>query len=329
MELDLSDSNVTQLDDLSPVAWRKINLNQNFVPHIFWDSLPISLVELSAARNEVRHIDIDMPFPFLQTLHLNKNYIRSFRMDVVLSALETLDLSLNWIESLQFLEHMPSLKHLNLSHNEVEILQYLPQSLETLNASHCRIKMIQSKLPPNLKELNLSHNCLKQGGLPLSWGSSLQSLNLSFNQLRTFPKRLPDSVEHINLAMNQIEEIPSIIPFSLKTLILSYNRVRVLPWKTNAQLHILKIDSNRLTQEFHQKPSWVTQFLAENNWNDSEHHQTQRLVKRCWKRFLLKKRLRHIYRSRSIYDELMMVALHPDHILQTDTFSPEWFKRTT
>jgi Leucine-rich repeat (LRR) protein len=186
--------------------------------------------------------------------------------------------------------------------------------------------MIQSKLPPTVKEVNLSHNCLKQGGLPLSWGSALQSLILSFNQLKTFPKRLPDTVEQINLTMNQLEEFPSKLPVAMKTLNLTCNRIRSLPWKLNVRLKILKVDSNLLTQEFNENPSWVTHFLAQENWNRSEHHQTQRLVKQCWKRYLLKKRLRHIYRSRQIYDELLLVALHPDHILQTDTFSPEWFK---
>ena len=327
MELDLSDSNLTQFQDLSPVAWRKINLNHNFLFHIFWDNLPISVEYISAARNEVRHIDIDMPFPFLQTLLLSKNHIRSFRIDVILSSLQTLDLSQNWIESLQFLDHMPALKHLTLSHNEVELLQNLPQSLETLNASHCRIKLVQTRLPPNLKELNLAHNNLKQGGLPLCWGS-LQSLTLSFNQLKSFPKRLPDTVTHINLAMNEIEDIPSKLPASLHTLLLNHNRIRHVPWKTNVHLHILKIDFNRIIQDFTNGTlPWVTHFLVNNNWNDPEHNQTQRIVKRCWKRYLLKKRLRHIYRSRVIYDELLMVALHPDHVLQTDVFSPEWFSK--
>lgn len=326
MELDLSDSNVSKLDDLSPVAWRKINLNNNFLRHLFWDHLPISVTELLVGRNEIRHIDIDMPFPSLQTLLLNKNYIRSFRIDVVLSSLETLDLSNNWIESLSFLQHMPSLKHLNISQNDVQTLEHLPPTLETLNANNCRIHMIQSRLPHNLKELNLAHNLLKQGGLPLSWGSNLQTLNLSFNQLKSFPKRLPDCLQQINLAKNEIEDFPPKLPLSLKTLTLSHNRIRYIPWNQNVRLYMLKVDSNRLIQDFSsQNLSWTNQLILENNWNTTEHNQAQRRVKECWKRYLLKKRLRHICRSRKIYDELLMVALHPNHILQTDTFSPEWF----
>ncbi len=324
MELDVSESNETYLHDLSPVAWTSINLNQNHLRHISWDHLPISLKIFSASRNELKHIDMDMPFPSLETLLLNKNFLRSFRIEVVLNSLQTLDISQNWLGDLQFLQHLPNVKHLNLSYNDFEVLEYLPRHLETLVASHCKLKMIQNKLPSTLKELNLSYNALKQGSLPRSWGS-LEKLTLCFNQLKKFPKYLPDTLKHLNLVSNQIEDLPSKLPSSLQMLNVSQNRIRFIPSSWN-RLHILKIDSNQLTQDFtNQTPSWITHFWAENNWNLPEHHSKQSLVKQCWKRYLLKKRLRHIYRSRHIYNELLMVTLHPDHILQTDVFSPGWF----
>jgi len=327
MELDVSESNETHVRDLSPVAWTSINLNQNHLRHIPWDHLPLSLKTFSATRNELKHVEIDMPFPFLETLSLNKNFMRSFRVEVILSALKTLDISQNWLDNLLFLQHLPNVKHLNLSYNDFEVIEYLPRNLETLQASHCKIKMIQSKLPSTLKELNLSYNALKQGGLPRSWGG-LETLTLCFNQLKKFPKNLPDTLKHINLVSNQIEEIPRKLPSSLQMLNLSQNRIRAIPPPMNQtnRLQILKIDSNLLTQDFtNQTPSWITHFWAEDNWNLVSHHSAQRLMKQCWKRYLLKKRLRHIYRSRHIYNELLMVTLHPDHILQTDVFSPGWF----
>jgi Leucine-rich repeat (LRR) protein len=327
MELDLSDSNVKHLRDLSTRAWKTILLDFNEIPHIHWDNFPISLTKLSINHNELKHIDIDMPFPSLETLLLNRNYIRSFRMDGILSSLQTLDLSKNYIGDTQFLLCMPSLKHLNLSYNNIEILRDLPSTLETLDARHCRIKMVQSRLPSMLEELNLSHNCLKQGSTPLAWGTRLRILNLSFNHLKSFPKKLPDSLEWISIAGNRVEEFPEKLPMCMKTVIVNENKIRSLPLGMNIRLDLLMANSNRLTQDFHRSPiTWANTFWAEDNWNDLEHHRMQPLVKKCWKHYLLKKRLRHIYRARRVYDELLLVALHPDHILQTDVFSPEWFK---
>ena len=103
------------------------------------------------------------------------------------------------------------------------------------------------------------------------------------------------------------------------------NTLRQLPKKTNVRLQVLIVTSNQLTQDFEKEPiQWTKDLLCDFNWNDEKHHMAQPKIKKCWKRYILCKRLRHISRVRKIYEELLMIALHPDRILQTDTFSPGW-----
>jgi Leucine-rich repeat (LRR) protein len=220
---------------------------------------------------------------------------------------------------------MPSLKHLNITQNDIKVLQNLPGTLQSINAKFNRIQMIQSRLPPGLLELDLLGNSLRNGSLPHHWGNNLRVLNLAYNSLTEFPKRLPDTLEDIRLINNKIEVLPNRLPSKLIRLTLSGNKIRTLPENMNVHLEVLLICKNHLTQNFEKKPlSWANYFLEDDNWNTMDHHIAQTILRRCWKRYLLKTRLRQIARSRRIYHELLMVALHPDHILQTDVFSPEW-----
>ena len=246
-------------------------------------------------------------------------------MDIHLPVLHTLSAKSNRLTTLDFLTSMPSLKHLNIGQNDVKVLENLPRTLESIHAKFNKITMIQSRLPLGLIELDLLGNSLRNGSLPLHWGNSLRVLNLSYNSLTEFPKKLPDTLEDLRLIENMIEVLPNRLPPNLIRLTLAGNKIRTLPEVMNVRLEVLMISKNRLTQDFNKNPvSWTNYFYEEDNWNKQEHHISQTILRRCWKRYLLKTRLRHIARSRRIYNELLQVALHPDHILQTDTFSSEW-----
>jgi Leucine-rich repeat (LRR) protein len=214
------------------------------------------------------------------------------------------------------------LETLCLDKNIIQTLDNLPPTLKRLSAKQCSIRMIQSRLPAGLEHLNLFDNKLQYAGLPFNWGKALKTLDLGFNQIQRFPKSLPDSVRTINLERNKLEAIPSQLPQSLLSLNLTRNKLLSLPHQSNISLALGAFNQNRLTERVH--PPWIKICLMEQNWNTELHDSHQKKIKKIWKRYLLRKRLRILSRTRAIYYELLEVALHPDHILQTDVFSPEW-----
>lgn len=321
--LDMSDTNLDELSDLSHLSIQSIDLRRNSLKGILFESIPLGIQNLSLDDNDIHNLEFDILFQNLKSISASRNKLIYVDVDFPQPSLEHLDLSRNYIHQIQFLQGFPSLKHLNISFNDVEVLANLPPSLETLKASWCKIKMIQSRFPPNIREVELVGNALRMGSLPWHWGTNLRVLKLGYNQLKEFPKRLPDSLEEIYLQKNEIAEFPKKLPKNLQILSLVHNKIREIPKEMNIVLKTLLIGHNHLTST--KDIPWIQRILEEKNWNQDEHHTAQKRIAKCYKRFLLQKRLRHIYRARIIFEELLMVALHPDRVLQTDTFSPEWF----
>ncbi len=301
-------------------------LNKNFLKYLPCDCLPFTLVHLSLDQNDLHNLELDMPFPRLKTLTAEKNDMEFLSLQTSLPSLTYLNLKHNCLWNLEFLSACPALETLNITRNEIEVVEALPSSLKELKAEFNQIKMCQSRLPEGILHVNLLGNELKMAGLPLSWGSSLRTLHLGYNFLTEFPKHLPDTLEDLGLQNNLLEEIPSKLPANLKRLSIVGNQIKKLPTLLNVRLDVCLASHNMITQNFEKEPlKWVTHFFESQNWNTPLHHSSQSIICRCWKRNLLKIRLRHLFRARRIYEELLMVTMHPDHILQTDTFSPEWF----
>jgi hypothetical protein len=325
--LDLQLNHLKNMIDLEMRSYEILVLNKNYLRYIPFDKVPPSVKHLSLDQNKLRRLEIDVPMRNLQTLSAELNNLQFIDFLVHLNALHSLNLRKNELYNLEFLDSTSNLKHLDISFNDVETLHHLPSTLETLKASFCQISMTASRMPTTLLELHLNGNSLKNGSLPLFWGTNIRYIHLADNCLTEFPKRLPDSVEFLYLQKNKLKEIPEKLPANLKVLNLSMNTIRKLPSKTNVSLSSLIVSENQLSQDLTKEPIlWSRYTLAESNWNTVIHQTAQIKIKKCWKRYLLKIRSRHIYRTRVIYNELMMVTLHPDHILQTDAFSPEWFK---
>jgi Leucine-rich repeat (LRR) protein len=327
--IDLQYNQLKNMIDLDEKPYDILLLNKNSLRYVPFDKIPPSIKHISLDENRLSRLEIDLPMRNLQTLSAQKNDISYIDFTVELTALHTLNVRNNHLHTLEFLEATPNLKNLNLSLNDVLTLQHLPSTLETLDASLCNISMISSRMPRSLLDLNLAMNYLRNGSLPFFWGTNLRSLNLSNNLLTKFPKRLPDSIEFLHLQNNKLVEIPEKLPSNLKVLNISLNHLSKLPSKTNVRLDLLVIRGNHLTQDFTEEPvSWSRHTIEDTNWNMDTHHKAQTRIKRCWKRCLLKIRCRHIYRTRKIYEELLMISLHPDRILQTDALSPEWFRKS-
>lgn len=324
--LDLQLNHMKKMIDLNDKSYQILVLNKNYLKYVPFECIPITVKHLSLEQNELRRLEIDVPMPNLQTLTAEMNKIDYVEFSTHLPALYSLNLRKNRIHNLDFLIATEHLRDLNLSFNDIEVLDKLPKTLEVLNVSFANVKLIQSRLPPGLLEARLNGNQLKMGSLPLFWGTNLRVLNLNDNELTEFPKRLPDSLEELYLQKNQLTEIPSKLPDNLRFLNLNLNKIRTLPKKMNVRLQVLVLSNNELTEDL-TSVQWVQHCIHENNWNQEIHHKAQTKIRQCWKRYLLKIRCRHLYRVRRIYDELMMIALHPDRILQTDTFSPGWFMK--
>lgn len=330
VELNLSHNNFEDPIDLHLKRCEILVLNKNYLRYLPCDYLPSALKHLSLDQNDIHHLELDVPFPHLQSISIEKNGLHYIDLAVELPSLKSLNLKYNKISDLQFLEGMSSLEYLNITRNPVKVVPSLPTSLKTMKAEFCDIAVLPSRLPPSLVEFNVLGNNLRSGILPSFWGNSLKVLHLGYNQLKTFPKNLPDSVEEIGLQNNSLTEIPSRLPSSLKRLSIVGNSLHHLPKVTNIRLEVLLVTQNKLTQNFEEDPlKWVQTLIDGQNWNKEIHHKSQKSIRKCFKRYILVKRLRHYVRSRRIYEELLMVALHPDHILQTDVFSPEWFIQKT
>jgi len=329
VEFDASYNDLSQMMDIHEKQYEVLILNGNYLRYIPFDMIPSSVKHISLDSNDLTNLEIDVPMPNLQTLSLERNRLQHLEILISIPTLQSLNLRKNRLSDVNVcLSALPSLKHANLSYNDVEVLRYLPSTLETLNANFCRIKLLPSRLPPTLQELTLVGNRLKMGGLPFVWPNNLRVLDLTNNELKEFPKRLPPSLEKLSLSRNQIESVPSVLPSNLKILNLFDNKIRKLPTHTNVRLQILFVGCNQLTHDFSEAPfSWAQDIFRSPNWNQWRHHQAQQKMKQCWKRFLLKKRLRQFVRTQRITEELLMVALHPDRVFQTDVISPEWFRK--
>jgi Leucine-rich repeat (LRR) protein len=328
---DVSYNELLRMMDLHEKQYEVLVLNGNYLRYIPFDMIPASVKHLSLDINDLTNLEIDVPLPNLQTLSLDTNRLRHMDILIPMPSLHTLNLRKNCLSDINGLAFaLPSLKHLYLSYNELEVIQALPSTLETLNVNFCHLKLFPSRLPSTLQELTAVGNRLKMGGLPMNWGTNLRVLDLTNNSLKEFPKRLPDSLEKLSLSRNQIESIPSKLPSNLKILNLFDNKIRCLPTHTNVRLQILFAGNNQLTQDFSKIPvSWARDVFQSPNWNEERHQNSQIKMKRCWKRFLLKKRLRQIGRTRRITEELLMVALHPDRVIQTDVLSSEWSRQAS
>lgn len=290
------------------------------------EGLPLSLEVLNVSNNWLLEDGFLYPFPSLKTLNASRNKLcirdpEEFTM--CYPSLETLNLSTNCLRNLDFLEES-SVQHLIISKNRIPTLCGVPSEVVTLTADECGIAVIQSKLPPRIEKLFLSYNSLRYAGLPLNWPSVLKELHLDNNEIERFPRKLPDSLEILTLNDNKLTSLPPALPSSLHTLLVCNNRIQSLP-AFRRKFKILLLDNNCLTTAPSETVARILSY--EKNWDESEHHESQRCIRRCWKRMLLKIRLRHLLRTHKLREELFMLSMMPERWMQVDTIDPVWYRK--
>jgi Leucine-rich repeat (LRR) protein len=212
-----------------------------------------------------------------------------------------------------------------VSSNRIAIVSGLPQTLKTLIADTNSITMVQSKLPPLVELLELSYNCLRFSGLPLNWPSTLRELHLNHNAIEQFPRKLPHSLQVLSLNANQLVRIPADLPASLKVLCCNDNRIRECPSFPRNRFEIFLLNNNCLPSL--PNASCAKHFSAETNWNTSFHHTYQKMIAKCWKRYVFTLRLRHYKRTHTTREELFMVSMMPERWQQIDALDPVWFRK--
>lgn len=321
----LDESDLRHIPNLSHTHETHISLETNRIIEIEATHLPPRIEYLSLRNNLLRSDDIQFNSPLLHlhTLLLDDNELTFLDGSFLMCAnLKILSLRNNKLSKID-IPYLTALETLVVDKNPIQTLDCLPPNLKVLSASDCSIRMIQSRLPSKVEIINFSGNKLYYAGLPFSWGCA-HSIDLSFNKIQRFPRGLPDSLKTLNMQANTVEALPSTLPKNLQYMNLNRNKVRSLPLAPGPHVEIFLVSRNELCFTQEQKPSWIKEIRMYDNWNSQYHHRLQIKIKQCWRRYRLRKRLRIYKRTQAIYSELLEVALSPEHILQTDVFSPEW-----
>lgn len=315
------------IPDLTLLRVENLSLNHNLFRFIQTQNLPRQLKYLSMRSNQLTsanifHTDI---YPTVESLVLDDNYIHGI-YDLPNNApnLKYLSLNVNSIHRLDTLSEFQHLEYLNISRNQITFLDAIPASLKILNASHCKIRMLQSRLGPHVEKINLACNSLKFAGLPFHWGMSLRELNLSFNKIHKFPKKLPDTLEVLYIQGNLFVDLPDTLPTSLRILVASDNKIMAIPpYTRDNRLELLVLSENKLT-DLSKAKELSRVFVGEHNWNKSFHHTLADRLKKLWRRYCLQLRLRSIVRTQRIRTDLLETAMSPSRLGKFEPIPKGW-----
>uniref|UniRef100_A0A8C6TSF8 Extracellular matrix protein 2 n=1 Tax=Neogobius melanostomus TaxID=47308 RepID=A0A8C6TSF8_9GOBI len=177
----------------------------------------------------------------LQELKINENHLQEIQDTSLkgLNGLVTLELEGNRLSEGSVAHGAFSdldLLYLRLGRNHFRAVpQGLPPTLQELYLEHNRIEEISETVfnqTQSLTLISLRNNRLEETRIaPMAWihHRSLESLDLSHNDLHLVPSFLPQSLVHLVLVGNRIERIPGYVfahmSPGLEYLYLSYNRL--------------------------------------------------------------------------------------------------------
>ncbi|XP_071997804.1 nephrocan-like isoform X2 [Engystomops pustulosus] len=175
----------------------------------------LTKLKVLEVQNNLLHtlsFEIFSPLTNLQTLNLDGNGMHTISGVARLPNLRYLNLENNKLMFFyeNFFTHFPNLQHLRLAGNQLlKVPPQLPKSLMSLRLERNHIKSVRFrdfKQLENLFDLNLSGNQLFSAeGLQVA--TNLTSLDLSRNQLSTFPHKLPTKLQRLDCSSNQISKI--------------------------------------------------------------------------------------------------------------------------
>ena len=327
--IDLSHMNLEYMPDLSTVNKEKIYLDSNDFSVIFSEHLPATVKVLHIGSNRIYSDGLPFEWPrLLETISLDHNYLQDTDGIHWPDSLKELNLNGNPLKSWP---HLPAgLECLFLNKTDLYEVEPLPQTLKKLFIRGAKIRQLPPSFPETLEVLNVSSNFLRSNRLPFDWGSNLLHLNLSKNFLTSFPKGLPDSLKVLCLDNNNITEIPSNLPTNLGILFLRNNKVRKIEIAHRPKpISIIYLDDNELTEsvsdyQVKKHIQWASVIFEERNWNTETHIKSANILRRLWRVYSLRKRLRTWKKTCIVRVELQQVSMHPCRAGRFENVSLEW-----
>lgn len=323
--MNLSLASLSTQPNLSAFVIEDLNLSNNHLDLVDDRLFPRGLKRLDLSKNGLSSGDLPEALPpTLEVLNLSNNRFTTMKqIQEFPPNLKVLDVQSTSLQSLEGFQ-CDSLEELHLSNTPMKIAQNLPRSLKHLKADYSGIRMLPNRLPPHLETLQINSSFLHNAGLPIYWGTALHTLSLRDNQIKKFPKYLPDTLRVLNLIENQLEEVPAQLPAHLQVLLLKRNNIRKITL-SNRQfpIRIVVLSDNQLTLQVN-NPRWAVHVEQDKNWNLPLHEAKANQIQKVWRRYRMRNRLRTWYRKSKIQEELYIVSMMPDRIWQVDTLSPEW-----
>ncbi|XP_078502994.1 nephrocan-like [Lissotriton helveticus] len=245
-----------------PSSLEVLKLNDNLInainPSDFEGLKKLQVLEIKNNILTAFAASMFSPLFNLQIIILDGNSIESASGPLRLPRLKNLSLENNKLHSVPgtFFVHLPYLQYLSLSGNLLNKVPHeLPRTLRILKLERNQVKHIrlrEMKHLENLTDLVVSDNQISSfDGALLS--SNLTTLDLSRNQLKSVPHRLPSKLQKLDLSNNQIQRVTlqdfQSLP-DLKHLFLDNNAViffedRAL--QRSAHLTNLALEQNLLT----------------------------------------------------------------------------------
>jgi Leucine-rich repeat (LRR) protein len=325
----LSHSRLDYMPDLCQSNHDTIVLENNDIHILFSEYLPPRVKCLQAGWNRISGDGLPNFWPpQLEDISLEHNYIQDTDGIVWPESLKKLNLNGN---PLKYWPTLPNgLVELSLSKTDIQTIDPLPSGLQTFFARSARVRQLPPSLPEGLQVLMLSNNFLRSSRLPQHWGSSLQQLNLSKNSLTMFPKGLPNTVTLLALDDNQITEIPADLPKNLEILLIRRNKIQKIAIADRAKpIGWVCLDDNELTEsisDYQQKTRirWANTVTENFNWNHESHHNAARMIRRKWRSYKLRTRLRTWRKTSQVKTELQQVSMHPSRAGRFENISSEW-----
>lgn len=325
----LSHSSLEYMPDLSQTNHDSIVLENNDIHILFSEYLSPRVKTLRVGSNRISSDGLpnDWP-PQLEEVSLDYNYIQDTDGIVWPESLKKLNLNGN---PLKYWPRLPNeLKELSLTRTDIQMVDPLPAGLKHFFARSAKIHHLPTSLPDGLEILMLSNNFLRSSRLPQDWGSNLQQLNLSKNSLTVFPKGLPNTIKLLVLDDNKINKIPTSLPANLEILLIRRNKVQKIEIEERAKpIGWVSLDDNELTEsvrDYQQKTRthWANSVTENYNWNQEAHQKAASVIRKKWRSYKLRTRLRTWRKTSQVKSELQQVSMHPSRAGRFENISSEW-----
>ena len=278
MEIILCYGNLEDQPDLSTIHADDLYLHHNNIRMLWSELFPIGLRYLDIANNHILSDGLPIVLPdTIERMNVEYNGIVELTdVEWWPRALQAINLSFNPLMAFPT-NFPPGLQSINLAHTLIRHVDVLPASLRILNLSFTPVYKLPDELPASLEELYLVETGVRS--LPNLGGTSLKSLDVSKNNLRSLPA-LPASLTHLNISQNCLSSLD--LPANVKTLFASFNYFFEV--EPPEGFILFDVRHNCLTVQ-RVEPNFLDGF----NWNQSYHHGAAMSIQKGWRIYKMRR----------------------------------------